>query len=108
MHCESIDSFKDESCTIEYIPQINWNWRAPSRAVAFNGFELFVKLELFRSSYFGFKSCFCESVSVGINIKFRGRNRYIFQGPTIKLKLEMRETGFTVFLDVHDNIAFKN
>ena len=46
MHCESIGSFKDESWTIGYIPELNWNWRAHNRASFFNGFELFVKLKL--------------------------------------------------------------
>ena len=55
MHCESISSFKDESCTIGYILQLNWNWIAHPRAGFFNGFELYVKLELFRNSYFGSK-----------------------------------------------------
>ena len=34
-------SFKDESCTIGYISQLNRNWRAHNRAAAFNGFELY-------------------------------------------------------------------
>ena len=68
MHCESIGSFKDEldiynwiyiECTIGYSLQLSWNWRAPNRVGFFNGFELFVRLELFRISYFSSKSCFC-------------------------------------------------
>ena len=50
IHCESIGSFKDESCTIGYISHLNWNWIAQNRAGFFNGFELYVKFELFRSS----------------------------------------------------------
>ena len=34
----------------------------------------------------------------GINMRFRERNLYIFQSPTVKLKLEMWGIGFTVFL----------
>ena len=49
IHCEFIGSFKDESCTIGYILELNWNWNAHNRAGFFNGFELYVKLELFRS-----------------------------------------------------------
>ena len=67
-HCQSIGSFKDEldiynwiymQCTIGYSPQLSWNWRAPNRVGFFNGFELFVRLELFRISYFSSKSCVC-------------------------------------------------
>ena len=108
MYCDSIGSFKDESCTIGYISQLNWNWRAHNRAGFFNGFELYLKLELFRSSYFGSKSWFCHSPCIGISIRFRGRNLHIFQSPTVKLKLEMWEIGFTVFLSVHEKITFKN
>ena len=32
IHCESIGSFKDESCTIGYISHLNWNWIAQNRA----------------------------------------------------------------------------
>ena len=32
MHWESIGSFKDESCLIGYVPQLNWNWRVQNRA----------------------------------------------------------------------------
>ena len=56
MHWESIGSFKDERCTIGYVPQLNWNGRAYDSASSFSGFDLYVKLELFRSSYFGSKS----------------------------------------------------
>ena len=108
MYCDSIGSFKDESCIIGYISQLNWNWRAHNRAGFFNGFELYLKLELFRSSYFGSKSWFCHSPCIGISIRFRGRNLHIFQSPTVKLKLEMWEIGFTVFLSVHEKITFKN
>ena len=58
MHCESIGSFKDQSYTIGYIPQLNEIEELLIELVFFNGFELFVKLELFRSSYFSSKSCF--------------------------------------------------
>ena len=75
---------------------------------SFNGFELYVKLELFRSSYFGSKSWFCYSACIGINIRLKGRNLYILQSPTVKLKLEMSKIGFTVFLNVHEKITFKN
>ena len=76
-----------------------------------------MKLELFRSSYFGSKSWVCCFTCIGINISFIGRrinisfigrNLYIFQGPTVKLKLEMWEIGFTVFLNMYDKITFKN
>ena len=33
VHCESIGSFKDESCTNGYVSQLNWNWVAPNRTV---------------------------------------------------------------------------
>ena len=82
--------------------------RAHNRAGFFNDFELYLKLELFRSSYFGSKSWFYHSPCIGINIRFRGRNLHIFQSPTVKLKLEMWEIGFTVFLSVHEKINFKN
>ena len=98
--------FKDESCTIGYIPQLNRNWIAYKRAKFFNGFELHVKLEFFRSSYFGSKSWFCYSACIVITIRLRGRNLYILQSPTIKLKLEMWEIGSTVFLNAHEKINF--
>ena len=107
MHCESMGSFKDESCTIGYIPQLSWNWRAPNRAGFFNGFELFVKLEIFTIS-FGSQSYFCLSGCIEINIRLRGRNLYVFQSPTVQLKLEMWKIDFTVFLNVHEKITFKN
>ena len=66
--------------------------------VFFNGFELYVKLELVRSSYFGSTRWFCSYAWIGINIRFRKRNLYIFQSPTVKLKLEMSDIGFTEFL----------
>ena len=91
MHCESLGSFK-----------------AHNRAGFVNGFELYVKLELFRCRYFGSKRWFYYSACIGINITFRGRNLYILQSPTVKLKLEMWEIGFTVFLNVHEKINFKN
>ena len=59
VHWECIGSFKDKSCLIGYVRQLNWNLRAQNRASYFNGFELYVKLELFRSSYFGSKCWFC-------------------------------------------------
>ena len=108
MRCESICSFKDESCTTGYTSQLNWNWIAHNRAGFFNRFELYVNLELFRSSHFGSKSWFCYSACIRINIRLRGKNLYIFQSPTVKLKLEMWEIGFTVFLNVHEKINFKN
>ena len=33
MHWESIGSFKKESCSIRYVLRLNWNWRAPHRAI---------------------------------------------------------------------------
>ena len=75
---------------------------------SFNGFELYVKLEIFRSSYFGSKSWFCYSAYRGINLRLRGKNLCILLSPTIKLKLEMWEIGFIVFLNVHEKINFKN
>ena len=65
-----------------------------------------MKLELFRSNYFGSKSSSIYSTCIGINKRFRGRNLYIFRRPTIKLKLEMWEIGFIVFLNVHEKITF--
>ena len=50
-----IDSLKDEICTTAYAPQLNWNWRTVTEVVFVNGFELYVRLELSRSSYFDFK-----------------------------------------------------
>ena len=64
----------------------------------FNGFELYVKLELSKASYFGSKSWFCKSACIGINTGFRGRNLYIFQSPTVKLKQGNVVDSFTVFL----------
>ena len=106
MHCESTESFKDETCTIGYFSQLTWNWIAHNRAGFFNGFELYVKLELIRSIYFGSKSWFCCSACIGINISFKGRNLYIFQSFTVKLKLDMCHICFTVFLNVHEQITF--
>ena len=108
MHCKSIDCFKDGSCTTEYISQLKWNWIAHNRVGFFGGFELYVKLELFRSSYIGSKSWFCCCACIGINTRFRGRDLYFFKSPTVKLKLEMWEIGFAVFLNVHEKIPFKN
>ena len=108
MHCESTGCVKDESCTIGYISLLNWNWGAHNRAGFFNGFELYVKSELFRSSYFRSKSWFCYSPCIGINIRFQRRNLHILQSSTVKLKLEMWEIGFTVFLNVHQKKTFKN
>ena len=62
----------------------------------------------FRRSYFGSKSWFCNSAYIGICIKFKGRNLYIFQSSTVKLKLAMWEIGFTKFLNMHKEITFKN
>ena len=39
--------------------ELNWNWRAHNRSIFFNGFQLYMQLELFRSSYSDAKSCFC-------------------------------------------------
>ena len=103
--CDSIGSLKDESCTVEYISQLYWNWRAHNRAGFFNGFELYVKLEHLRSSYFGSKIYFCYCPCLGVKIRFTGKNLHIFQSPTVKLKLEMWEIGFTVFLNVHEKIT---
>ena len=60
MHWESKDSFKDEGCPIGYVPRLSWNGRVQNiiKLVFMNGFELYVKLELFRSSYFGSKIWF--------------------------------------------------
>ena len=66
IHCECIGTFKDEICTIGYISQLNWNWRAHNRAGFFNGFELYLKL--------GSKSFFSYSACIEINLRFRGRN----------------------------------
>ena len=116
MHCEPIGSFKEKSYILDifniwlyvrYISQLNWKWIAHI-AGFFNGFQLYVKLELLRSSYFGSKSWFCYSAYIEINLRFRGRNLYIFQSATVKLKMEMWEIGFTVFLNVHEKITFKN
>ena len=46
--------------------------------------------------------------AIEINIRFRERNLYIFQSPTVKLKLEIKEEGFTVLLNVHEKLTFKN
>ena len=35
MHFESIGNFKEKSCTIGYVSQLNWNWRAHNRASLF-------------------------------------------------------------------------
>ena len=104
MHWDSVGSFKQEICTIGYISQLSWNWRAHKRAGFFNGFELYVKLELFRNTYFRFKSWFCYSSHIGINV--RGRNLHIFQRHTVKLKVKMWEIGFKVFVNVHEKITF--
>ena len=58
--------------------------------VFFNGFELFVKLELFKSSYFSSKRYFVPLIHIHKNSykRFRERNLYIFQSPNVKLKLE--------------------
>ena len=58
--------------------------------VFFNSFELFVKLELFKSSYFSSKRYFVPLIRIHKNSykRFRERNLYIFQSPNVKLKLE--------------------
>ena len=94
-----LDALKDESPTIGYISLLNWNWRAHDRA------DFYVKLYLSRSNYFGTKGWFCYSAGIEINISFRERNLHIFQSPTVKLKLEVWEIGFTVFLNVHGKIT---
>ena len=48
------------------------------------------------------------SACIRINIRFRERNLYILQSHTVKLKMEMLQTDFTVFLNFHENITFKN
>ena len=48
-----LGSFDDLIQTIGYVPKLNWNWRPYNRAwfIFFNGFELHVELEPFRSSH---------------------------------------------------------
>ena len=82
--------------------------RAHNRPGVFNGFELYVKLEPFKSSYFGSQSWLCYSQCIGISVRFRGRNLHYFESPTMKLKLEIWKISFTVFLNVHEKITFKN
>ena len=59
--------------------------------VFFNGFELYVKMGLFRSSYAGFKSWFCYSACIGINVRFRGR---ICAFSKVPLLLKLLGIGF--------------
>ena len=48
MHCESIGSFKDQSYTIGYVPQLNWNWRAPNRAGFFQWLQIICEIGTFQ------------------------------------------------------------
>ena len=60
MYWESIGNLKDESFLIEYFLQLKLETGGLIiELVFFNGFESYVKLELFKGSYFGSKSWLC-------------------------------------------------
>ena len=58
MHWKFIGSFKDKSCLIGYVPELETE-ELVIELVFFNGFALYVKLELFGSNYSRSKSWFC-------------------------------------------------
>ena len=87
----SLHALQFQRQKIGYISQLNRNWKAHNRASFFNGFEWYVKLELFRSGYDGSKTCFYYAPCIGINIRFRGTNLYILQSRIVKLKLDIWE-----------------
>ena len=91
MHWESIGSFKDKSYLIGYVPELNWNWRALNRASFFS-------IVLNHMWNWNVSEVVIAAPKFG-SVRFRGRNLYIFQCLTVKLKLEMWGIGLTVFLE---------
>ena len=59
-----LGSTEDEIFTVEFVPQLEWSWRAYNRIWFSNDLELKCKIEPFISSYFGTKNLLYHSQKV--------------------------------------------
>ena len=76
--------------------------------VFFNDFELHMKFELFRSSYFGSRSYLVLLICMHMDsYNFRGTNLYTFQSSTVKLELENARDRFCSVSKMCMEITFK-